>query len=123
MRFKIDGVDLTEYVQESSYSMDAEDEYKEWQDGTYTTHHPFERSRVSGKVVLALVGGVTRASYSSVLKLIKEATVDGQLKATVYVQNRCREEELYFHYKIKTKKQRAVNGHTLDIVEIGLEEC
>jgi len=78
----INGTDISQYLNESSYKMESVPEYNEWIDGMHRKHKHVYRRRVQGSFDIFCFSS---AEYDALITLIEENTDDGLLTITVYV--------------------------------------
>lgn len=122
MLAKINDIDITEHISESSYSMNAEPQFESWQDGNYVEHRIKARERISGSFSVAVYGrnGMTAKSF---IELVDEATSNNVTTMLVYVQNRAKFELIEAYVTITGTAHRELeNGTALDVLEVIVEE-
>lgn len=81
----INGTDISNYIQESTYEINQRDVYKGWMDANYNIHREKIRTRVVGSFDLVFL---TETDYTAFLTLLNTNTdASGMLTITLYVTN------------------------------------
>lgn len=122
MLASINGTDITEYIQESTYKMDKEDVFEEWEDANWKKHHENPRKRVSGSFDMVFV---TDQAFNDFL-ILRDANTDasGKLTITVHVSNTNTDEEIEAFYEFNTSSDRKIsNTHVYKRFSMKIEEA
>lgn len=82
--FEIDGVNYDAYVVSRKYNVQESEEYGGYSDGWWKTHRMIARTRVSGRVVLAMNSTVYRTFIAA---LSNDAGDEGEHTVKLLVQN------------------------------------
>lgn len=83
---KINNIDFTDCVQESTYAVDQKDVFTKWTDANGRDHRNVTRRRISGSFDLVFVEGYKK-TYAEFMAAVKAATTDGALEITLSVNN------------------------------------
>lgn len=106
MTVLINTTDISKYVQESSYKVNQEETYVEWEDAIYQSHRRLARTKVKGSFDLVFV---TEDELASFLTLVNDNRAANALIMTVYVMNLGQTVTKRFFYKIKGTKTAQIN--------------
>lgn len=123
MRVIIADTDITKYINESSYNVNAESQYKAWEDGNAVEHRIHIRDKVKGSFQVALYGqdGMDTKAF---LRNWNEGVKNNIATIMIYVTNLAENKIIEAHYSIECSSHRKLNdGRYLDILDIKLEEC
>lgn len=123
MRVIIHGKDITEHINESSYKMEAEAQYKSWLDGNQNQHRIYTNDKVKGSFVVALYGkeGFTMAEF---LELWESAVNNHIVIINVWVNNLNKSKTIEAYFRLTMKKSREVSdGRMVQLLNVELEEC
>lgn len=114
--------DITPYVIEGTYKMDAQDTYESWQDGNKAEHRIIVTSKVKGEfnVVLCNKNNMTLADFSDIFI---NAESNGVINALVKVTNKGTSKAISAYYELTNKEHTLLaDGSFLDIVTVGITE-
>jgi hypothetical protein len=107
MYASIGGVDITPYIQETSYDVNQYEEYEEWKDGNRKKHREVMRTYVEGDFDLVFV---TASDLNAFLTLLENNKVDGHLPITLYIQNLNQNKVCSVLYEFKATKDRQISN-------------
>lgn len=83
--FQIGSTDLTSFADIQNYSINKEDVYQEWTDGSWIDHREIARTRISGTVQLGFKTAQSWTAFQTLLAAQKNAA--GYFPVTLYVNN------------------------------------
>ena len=115
--------DLTAYVQEKTYNVDAEDDYTAWQDAGGHDHRGGYLEKVKGSFDLVFFDGYSENNvvvdhYGDFLTLIANNSTDKRLTMKVSVNNKNNLlKEIVCYYELKSKPFRYANNGSNVIVK------
>lgn len=116
----INGINLSKYVQESTYNINSEPVYEEWTDGEWSVHKTQVRTRVKGSFDLVFV---TEADFNSFKALIDANTTDNLLAVNVHVLNLGANKNVNVYYKINGSKVAEISAtHVYKRFKMEIEE-
>lgn len=120
MLVTIGTTDITAYINESSYDVNAVQYGDEWIDGNYDRHFRPKGNKVEGKFTLAFV---TESDYNSFITLLESNTVDGYTTATVFdgVSN-TGVQGLYRFIRKMTKRKIISQNNTLQLIDVEVKQ-
>lgn len=115
---KIDGIDFTKYINDSTYNVSSQSVYEEWTDANYKNHRAETRKRIEGSFDMVFV---TSSEYDAFINKLgnsnlvtMEVYVGGMINKLVTSK---------FYYKIKTQSHREIsNTHIFNKINVTLEE-
>ena len=86
MLAQINGFDFTPYIVTSTYEVNSEKEYHQWQDANYNYHKELKRKRVVGEFELKFPsdGNVT---YTKFIDALRSAEAGERIDITLFVAN------------------------------------
>lgn len=118
----ISDVDITEYINEKSYKMNAEKDYDSWLDGNRREHRIYTRTRVEGSFEVALYGKNNMLTQNF-LDLWNSVVDNEIITMLVFVQNTNKMEaiEAYFEFTGKSHR-KMVNGNYCDVLTVKIKE-
>lgn len=121
MVFMIGTTDISEHILADSYSMNADSEYEQWQDGNYVYHRVPVRIRIKGSFKLKFK---TETDYNNFINLVKASREnDGSILCTAYVNNLAQTQAGNFFYTLTSIMRKNVrSGKTYNSVQMKLEE-
>jgi hypothetical protein len=122
MLLVVNGTDLTDYVNPSSYSVNEVDQCDSWLDGNLVEHRIYGRSRVAGTFDVFLYGkdGMTTEAF---LENWEAAVENHILTAQVFVQNKNTMKTINCYYTFEgTSHREMVNGNYCDKLTITIQE-
>lgn len=122
MLFSIDGIDLTPYINETTYQAYSDVEFVQWKDGNYNKHRLDVSSKVNCSFSIALYGknGINTAKF---LEIINNNVKGNKLTVKIFVQNENRIKLCEVFYSIKPAAHRISDvGTVVDIFNVELEE-
>lgn len=118
----VNGTDITPYINDSTYKIEAKTVSKEWEDGNFVTHKIVVREKISGKFRVALYGK-DGMGLKEFLELWDSAVKNYVVTLSVFVQNKNKSELIEAFYDIKpVSHHEADSGVAVDVLEISLEE-
>lgn len=123
MKVYVNGTDISNYINETSYKVNSSQMFTEWVDGNFVTHRKAIRKKVSGEFVVGLYGqdGMTTKEF---LKLWNSAVKDGMITINLYVENEAKNEIIEAFYEIEVDSHRQLSsGEYIDLISIKLEEA
>lgn len=106
MLAQIGSTDITKWIQESTYKMNAEDIYEAWEDGNWVEHHHLIRDKVKGSFDLVFV---TDADLNAFITLLNSNTVENYVIITVWVSNKNASSEHRMFYKFENTSDRQIS--------------
>lgn len=118
----VNGVDLTDYINPSTYSVNALDQYESWMDGNLVEHRIYGRSRVAGTFDVFLYGkdGMDTDTF---LSNWRQAVDNHILTATVFVQNLGYAKTINAFYTFEgTFHREMINGNYCDKLTVTIQE-
>lgn len=117
----VNSVDITNYIDRDSYSMNSSQIYESWQNANYVEVRVPIRKRVSGKFKIRCGKGLTFANF---LSNWNQAVDEGVVTIGVFVQNDNEFEaiEAYFDFE-GTKHVELDNGTVYDEITVNIKEC
>ena len=118
----VNNVDITEYINPKTYSMNAEGTYESWEDGNYREHRIYIRKKIKGSFEVALYGQNNMLTQNF-LDLWNGAVTNNIVTMLVYVQNTNQMEpiEAYFEFSGKFHREM-INGNYCDKITIKITE-
>lgn len=116
----VNNTDLTPYIVDGSYDVNASDTYESWQDGNFKEHRVIVASKVSGSFQIACGGGLTLSAF---LGIWDGAVDNGVLTIGLYVPNKDTfgVYECYFEMENKDHILTA-GGRWVDVFNIKIQE-
>lgn len=121
MNVLINGVNITDHINESSYRIDADRKYKSWNDGNGRQHRIYTTEKVNGTFTVALYGK-DGMDLDAFLELWKTAVKDNVVTIALWVNNLGKMKLIEAYYTFTMKKHTKVNDRYVDLLEIKLEE-
>lgn len=120
-RIIIGTTDITDYIVDGSYEMDAEDTFESWRDGNYVEHRIIVASKVKGS--FQVVCGNETVSLSDLSDIFEDASNNGVVTVTAYITNTGKIKALSAYYAIKNADHiiRA-DGTYIDVVTVEITE-
>ena len=118
----IGSTDITPYVVEGTYKMDAKDTYESWKDGNMVEHRIIVTSKVQGSfdVVLCNKNNMPLDDFNAIFT---GAENNGVINALVYVTNKGIKKAVSAYYELTNKEHTLLaDGSFLDIVTVGITE-
>ena len=85
MLASINGTDISAYIQESTYKMNQENVYEEWEDASHYTHREQLRTRVVGSFELVFVQESDLTSFLTLMN--NNMDTNKRLTISVFVSN------------------------------------
>ena len=122
MLASINGVDLTPYIDEKSYIMNAEDTYESWLDGNYVEHRIYTTTKIRGSFVVCLYGkdGMNTQTF---LETWSGGVNNHIATILVYCQNTDSMEAINAFYAFEgTFHREMINGAYCDKLTISISE-
>ena len=114
--------DITPYVIEGTYKMDAQDTFESWLDGNKVEHRIIVTSKVQGEfnVVLCTQNSMPLDDFSDIFT---NAESNGVINALVYVTNKGVKKAISAYYELTSKEHTLLaDGSFLDVVTVGITE-
>ena len=117
----INEIDVTRFINESSYIMNSTPVYEEWTDANYKTHRSEYRRRVKGSFDLCFI---TLEQYDDFIALLKSALNKNLLTATFYVGGDVNNyQELNVYYTLENVKTASISSkNVFNKVKMTIEE-
>lgn len=124
MRYAVvNGTDISQYINEQTYTMKREREFESWYDGNFVEHRNYTRSKVKGSFEVALWGknGMTLDAF---LTLWNAAVANDKVTILLFVQNSGTMEavEAFFDFS-PVLHRNLMNGGSLDRLTIDIVEA
>ena len=122
MLVSIGGVDITPYINQKSYKMNAEDKYDSWEDGNLREHRIYTRAKIEGSFEVALYGqnGMTTQNF---LDTWNSGVNNHIATMLVFVQNTNKNEAIEAYYKFEgTFHREMINGNYCDKLSVKIVE-
>lgn len=118
---KLGDVDITNYINYTSYKVSSEPVYNEWTDANYRKHRDEVRRRVTGSFDLAFI---TDDQYNSFLTLLNNNKTGNLLSIKLYVGSDVNAlVDCYCYYKMSLQSRKEANAnYIVTIVTMDLEE-
>jgi len=118
---KLGDVDITNYINYTSYKVSSEPVYNEWTDANYSKHRDEVRRRVNGSFDLAFI---TDEQYNDFIALLNDNKVGNLLNIKVYVGSDINAlVDCYCYYKMSLQSRKEANAdYIVTIVTMDLEE-
>ena len=107
MLAQIGTTDITKWIQESTYSMNAKSVYEEWEDGNLHRHQQSIRNRVQGSFELVFT---TNSDLDDFITLLNSNTENNLLTITVWVDNKNASSEHLMFYEFDGTSNRQINS-------------
>jgi len=120
-RIMVGTTEITDYIVDGTYEMDAEDTYESWKDGNARQHRVIITSKVSGSFDVACANEtISLADFNNIFS---NAATSGHVIMNVYVTNQGTTKAItaYYHLKNKDHILRA-DGTYIDVVTVEVEE-
>lgn len=118
----INGIDITDYINEKTYKMNQGKVYESWQDGNYREHRIYTRTRITGSFEVALYGKNAMLTQDF-LDLWNSAVNNNVITILVYVQNTNKNELIEAYYEFEgTFHRKLLNGKYCDVLNVTIEE-
>ncbi len=114
--------DISNYVVDGSYKMDASDAYESWRDGNYVEHRVIVGTKVSGEfdVVLSSKNNYTLSQF---YMMVKAAETNGVIPMAVYLTNTGAVAAINAYYTLKSQEHiLQADGSFIDVVSVGVQE-
>lgn len=119
----INNVDLTEYVQESRYSVNSVNEYSKWTDANYVVHRNYKKTRVSGEIELVVYFGIEgKMTLGDLLSMIDSSTQNRITTIACYVMNTGEFKSIYCHLDVTVTNRLKADEAGFSIVELKFSE-
>ena len=122
-KFIINSTDLTSQINDkTSYKVNSAPVYTSIKDANGVEYRNPYRNKISGSFEMFFVTGYG-TEYSDFLTLLANNTANGVLLCTIYVQNLAESKAISCFCTVTIKKENEVNGKTVRIAQIKIEEC
>ena len=116
----VNNTDLTPYIVDGSYDVNASDTYESWQDGNFKEHRIIVTSKVSGSFK---IGCDVELSLADFLETWNGAVDNGVLTIGLYVSNKDSFEALESYFDIKNEDHiLTAGGKWIDVLNIKIKE-
>jgi hypothetical protein len=122
MLVSVNGIDITEHIDEKSYKMNSEDYYESWKDGNNREHRIYTGDKIRGEFLLALYGkdGVDMQEF---LDIWNSAVDNHVVTLGVYVQNTNTTEMIEAYYTFTSSFHRKIlGGNYFDKIKVSIQE-
>lgn len=118
---KINNVDFTKYINESTYKMNSESVYEEYTDANFRIHKSEYRTRITGEFMICFT---TISDYNDFLDALRAASDGSLVTATVYVGGNVNDiATSNFYFNLKSDKTVKINqSHVLSKLAVIVEE-
>ena len=122
MLMKVNGVDITPYINSKSYEMNEESQFESWMDGNYVEHRIYTRPRVHGTFDVILFG-LNDMDTEAFLTNWNAAVNNHVLTAQVFVQNTniFKTVNAFFTFN-GTFHREMINGNYCDKLTVEIQE-
>ena len=120
MLASINGVDITKHILASTYDVNNEEIYNEWEDGYYIKHRDYLRDKVTGAFNLKFLKGTT--DYVDFISLIEGAKRNGIIPMKVFVSNLNTEKTIDAYYSFRPVVRKNFADKVYDQFTFYLEE-
>lgn len=122
MLVSINGVNITPFISEKSYKMNAEEQYESWKDGNYREHRIYTTSKIKGSFTVCLYG-YQDMTTDAFLELWNSATHNHVTTLLVYCQNTNKMEAIEAYCEFDGNFHRELlNGNYVDKLTISIQE-
>lgn len=122
MLVSINGVDLTPFISEKSYRMNAESQYESWKDGNYREHRIYTTSKIKGSFTVCLYG-YQDMDTQAFLNNWNEGVSNHVAALKVFVQNKNVMQNIEAYYTFEgTFHREMINGNYCDKLTINIQE-
>lgn len=116
----VNDMDLTPYVVNGSYKINASDRYESWEDGNLIEHRIIVGSKVSGSFKIACGGELSLADF---MANWSAAVDNGVLTIGLYVLNIDSFEALECYFEIENDSHiLTAGGKLIDVLDIKIKE-
>ena len=95
---------ITNYIVDGSYKMDAKSQYESWQDGNFVEHRIIVTEKVEGSFDLVCSNKTGSITLSDFMDIITAADNNGVITCAVYVTNKGASEAIDAYYSITNKE-------------------
>lgn len=119
----INGHDISQYIVNESYQMDAEDQFLSWQDGNFTEHRIVVASKITGSFDIACTNAADGLTVSDLMDYLTSGADSNIAVCSVWVTNRGSYEAINAYYTVsnKTHDLTAAGGY-VDVLTVELKE-
>jgi len=122
MLVSINGVDLTPFISEKSYKMNAESQYESWKDGNYKEHRIYTTRKIKGSFTVCLYG-YQNMTTQAFLNNWSGGVTNHVASLTVFVQNQNTTKNIDAYYTFEgTFHREMINGKYCDKLTINIQE-
>ena len=120
-RILVGTTDITDYIVDGTYEMDAEDTFESWRDGNYVVHRIIVTSKVKGS--FNVVCSHETIDLEDFRELFDDVADTGKVTMTVYVTNTGKTEVISAYYAMTNADHiiRA-DGTYIDVVTVEITE-
>ena len=123
MKVIIDNTEITNYIVEGSYKMNAADSYESWEDGNFVEHRIIVTKKVSGEFDVVCSNRANSITLANFLALWTNAEDNGVVTIGVDVLNEGAFRAIDAYYSITNKSHnRAGDGSMIDVLTIKITE-
>lgn len=114
---------ITNYIVDGSYQMDAKSQYESWQDGNFVEHRIIVTEKVEGSFDVVCSNKTGSITLSDFMDIITTADNNGVITCAVYVTNKGASEAIDAYYSITNKQHTLIpDGTFVDVITIALKE-
>lgn len=123
MRVIINNTNITNYIVEGSYNMNAVDSSESWEDGNFVEHRIIVTKKVSGEFDVVCSNRANSINLAAFLTLWRNADNNGVVTIDVYVLNEDVNKTIDAYYSITSKSHnRAGDGSMIDVLTVKIKE-
>lgn len=122
-KFKINDIDFTACVQESTYKVDSEDVFSSYVDANWKTHKIKVREKIRGSFDLMFIESYSPMSYDEFLSALAAVKDDEVTTATVFVNNQNTEKTIECYVTVSMAPVKKISeGRFYRKCTVNLEE-
>lgn len=123
MKVIINSTEITNYIVEGSYNMNADDSSESWEDGNFVEHRVIVKKKVSGQFDVVCSNRANSITVANFLALWSAADNNGVVTIGVDVLNEGAFKAVNAYYSIQNKSHnRAGDGSTVDVFTVKITE-
>ena len=123
MQVVVNDTDITNYIVEGTYKMEAQDSYESWKDANGVEHRIIITSKVSGSFDLVCSNRSDSITLPDFLALWNGAVDNGVVTVGVYVINQGELKAIDAYHEISSKEHiRSGDGSLIDVLTINISE-
>lgn len=123
MQVVVNDTDITNYIVNGTYKMEAQDSYESWKDANGVEHRIIITSKVTGSFDLVCSNRSDSITLPDFLALWNGAVDNGVVTVGVYVINQGELKAIDAYYEISSKEHiRSGDGSLIDVLTISISE-